>query len=68
MITGFHQREKDYSFFCYNCKKEPATISLHIEWKPGEPFNFDLGSQYERYYCQPCAEKIIREQDKGWVR
>ena len=68
MITGFHKREKDYSFFCYNCKKEPATISLHVEWKPGEPIDWNHGSKYERYYCQACAEQAIREQDKGCVR
>lgn len=68
MITGFHTREPDGMECRTLTCPAYATVALHIEWKPGEPFNFDLGSQYERYYCQPCAEKIIREQDKGWVR
>lgn len=62
MITGFHTREKD-ELLCHHCAEAPATVALHVEWEHGEPIDWNRGSKYEVYYCQPCAEKIIREQD-----
>ena len=67
MITGFHKREKD-ELLCHHCAEASATIALHVIWKPGEPIDWNHGSKYEVYYCQPCAENAIREQDKGCVR
>lgn len=69
MIVGFHKINSGNPLTCItkDCKS-PATIALHEEWRPGEPVDFQRGSNRFLFYCQKHAEQAIREQEKGCVR
>lgn len=58
MIVSFHRLSESIGLPCQmpDCTRD-AFVGLHEKREPGCECNVF-------YHCQPCAEKIIREQDK----
>ena len=62
MIVSFHLLPESIKLPCEmpDCTHD-ATVGLHENVLCGQKCAVF-------YHCQPCAEKMIREQDKGCVR